>query len=163
MVRRHVNIGVFCTYISCWFVVPVHVDAWLRRCRSFRTHVEMGAAFTRILSAHWRHSIATVSEDTVCRHSRVILDRVTNKLTRLEVDSTKTSSFQTPTPNRIKGDTNKSARRYCSKCNVGRSADRKRTVIRRDGFVVSWFRGVVCVAGVAGEKQTSVAFHYRSR
>jgi hypothetical protein len=76
-----------CTYISRCFVVPVRVDVWLRRCGSFRAHVEMGAASTRILSTHWRCSSVTAVRE-ICRHCCVILQRVANKLTGLEVDST---------------------------------------------------------------------------
>jgi hypothetical protein len=76
-----------CTYISWRFVVLVGVDVWLGRCRSFRAHVEVGAASTRILSTHWCYSSVTVVRE-ICRHCCVILDRVANKLTGLEVDST---------------------------------------------------------------------------
>jgi hypothetical protein len=67
--------------------VSVGVDVWLRGCRSFRAHVDVGAASTRILRTHWCCSSVTVVGE-ICRHCCVILHRVANKLTGLEVNST---------------------------------------------------------------------------
>jgi hypothetical protein len=55
----------------------------------------MGAASTRILSTHWRCSSVTVVRE-ICRHCCVILQRVANKLTGLEVDSTSRVAFRCP-------------------------------------------------------------------